>query len=140
LSVVIDANVVVVLALDRRRAPAVDDRLRRWAEVGEDLHAPALLPFEVASALATAVATDRLRSEDVARAWADISAVPMTLHALDDGPSVVATAQRLERRSAYDAAYVVLAQQIESKLWTLDRRLARNAGDRGLPVRLIETP
>jgi predicted nucleic acid-binding protein len=48
-------------------------------------------------------------------------------------------AQRLELRSAYDAAYVVLAEELDTKLWTLDGRLARNASSRGLPVQLIQT-
>jgi predicted nucleic acid-binding protein len=139
LSIVIDANVLAVLPLDRRRAPAVDRHLRQWRDAGEDLHAPALLPYELASALATAVAAGQLPREDAARAWAHVSTVPVVLHQLDDGPAVVAMTQRLERKSAYDAAYVVLAQQLGAELWTLDGRLARNAGDRGLPVRLIES-
>lgn len=63
---------------------------------------------------------------------------PRTLHALEEGPAVVAMTQRLERKSAYDAAYVVLADRLGAELWTLDGPLARNAGPRGLPVRLIE--
>jgi predicted nucleic acid-binding protein len=63
----------------------------------------------------------------------------IVLHPLDDAPAVVAMAQRLERSSAYDAAYIVLAQQLDAELWTLDAPLARNAGARRLPVRLIET-
>lgn len=39
-------------------------------------------------------------------------AVPVTLHDLDDGEAVVAMAKRLERKSAYDAAYVVLAEEL----------------------------
>lgn len=47
-------------------------------------------------------------------------------------------AQRLGRQSAYDAAYVVLAQELNAELWTLDGPLARNAIDVGLPVRLAD--
>jgi predicted nucleic acid-binding protein len=61
------------------------------------------------------------------------------LHQLGDTPAAVAMAQRLERRSAYDAAYVVLAEELGTQLWTLDGRLARNAAARGLPVQLIQT-
>jgi hypothetical protein len=49
LSVVLDANVLIVLALDRRRAVAVEELLRAWKAEGEELHAPALLRYEVAN-------------------------------------------------------------------------------------------
>lgn len=139
MSVVVDANALVVLALDRRRASAVEDLLRRWHAEGEDLNAPALLPYEIASALTRAVVAGHLANSQVVDAWEHIRAVPIVLHALDDVPKVVASAQQLERTSAYDAAYIVLAQQLDAELWTLDAPLARNAGARGLPVRLIET-
>jgi predicted nucleic acid-binding protein len=139
LSVVLDANALVVLALDRRRAPSVESLLRRWDADREDLHAPALLRYEIASALTRAVAAGQLPGSEVATAWQHIAAVPIMLHPLDDAAAVVAMAQRLERKSAYDAAYIVLAQDLAAELWTLDAPLARNAGARGLPVRLIET-
>jgi predicted nucleic acid-binding protein len=139
LSVVLDANALVVLALDSRRARSVELLLRGWHADGEDLHAPALLPYEIASALTRAAAAGQLPGSQVANAWEHIRGVPIVLHPLDDAPAVVAMAQRLERSSAYDAAYIVLAQQLDAELWTLDAPLARNAGARGLPVRLIET-
>jgi len=43
------------------------------------------------------------------------------------------------RKSACDAAYIVLAEELDAELWTLDGPLARNAGPRGLPVKLIAT-
>lgn len=138
MSVVIDANLLVVLALDRRRAPAVERCLQQWRDGGEDLHAPALLRYEVASAFANAVSAGQLSSEAAAQAWERTVKVPVVLHQLDDGPAAIAMAQRLERRSAYDAAYLVLAQELGGELWTLDGPLARNAGSRGLSVRLIE--
>ena len=127
-----------MLALDRGRAEAVEARLREWADAEEALHAPELLRYEAANALGRAVAAGQLPAFEVTGAWQVITAVPVTLHRLEDGPAVVSMTQRLERKSAYDAAYLVLADRLGADLWTLDGPLARNGGSRGLPVRLIE--
>ena len=84
-------------------------RLREWRDAGDELHAPELQRYEAANALARAVATGQLPASEVTAAWEVITAVPVTLHRLEDGPEVVAMTQRLERKSAYDAAYLVLA-------------------------------
>jgi predicted nucleic acid-binding protein len=139
LSVVLDANALIVLSLDRERAPAVERLLRAWKAESQDLHAPVLLRYEVASALALAVSAGQLEPGAVVDASKQIESVPIVLHQPMDTAAVVAMAQRLERRSAYDAAYLVLAEELETKLWTLDGRLARNADARGLPVQLIQT-
>lgn len=139
MSIVLDANALIVLALDRRRAVAVEEMLRVWKAEGEELHAPVLLRYEIASALAQAVSAEQLASDVVAEVSQRIGSVPIVLHQLNDIPAVVAMAQRLERRSAYDATYVVLAEELGTQLWTLDGRLARNAASRGLPVQLIQT-
>jgi predicted nucleic acid-binding protein len=76
----------------------------------------------------------------VSRACQRIAAVPITLHQLQDVAAAVTITQRLERKSSYDAAYIVLAEQLNAELWTLDGPLARNASLRELPVKLIETP
>jgi predicted nucleic acid-binding protein len=118
---------------------AVEKLLRTWKAEGEELHAPALLRYEVASAFALAVSAGQLEPKAVADVVQRIDSVPIVLHQPKDTPAVVAMAQRLERRSAYDAAYVVLADELDTQLWTLDGRLARNAVSRGLPVQLIQT-
>jgi len=124
-------------SLNDLRAPAVDRALREWGAAGETLHAPNLLRYEAASALTRAVVAGHLAADRVAAAWKRIMRVDVELHALGDGAAVVATALRLERSSAYDAAYVVLAQTLDAELWTLDGPLARNAEGVGLPVRLV---
>jgi predicted nucleic acid-binding protein len=50
----------------------------------------------------------------------------------------MAIAQTLRRQSAYGAAYVALAEQLKTELWTIDGPLARNASQTGLPVQLID--
>ena len=137
MSIVLDANALIVLSLDRQRAPTVEKLLRAWKAEGQELHAPVLLRYEVASALALAVSAGQLEPEAVADASKRIESAPIVLHQPKDTAAVVAMAQRLERRSAYDAAYLVLAEELDTKLWTFDGRLARNANARGLPVQLI---
>ncbi len=139
MTVVLDSNVAVALALDTERAPAIEDRLRAWEEANEALHAPSLFRFEVANALTRNIAAGKIDSADAKVAWQRIVAIEISLHGLTDGPAVIAIARQLKRENAYDAAYVALAQELDAELWTLDGPLYRNATSSDLPVRLIET-
>jgi hypothetical protein len=58
--IVVDRHLVVVLASRDPRAGAVEHHLRSWFEAGENLYAPALLPYEVASGLTRLSAAGRL--------------------------------------------------------------------------------
>jgi len=139
MTIVLDANVAVSLAIDPKRAEPIARLMRTWKAASETLHAPSLLRYEVASALTRAVVAGRLAPTDADIAWDRIVRLPIVLHELRDGPAVVAVARELRRESAYDASYVVLAQQLETTVWTLDGPLARNAAGSSLPVRLIDT-
>jgi len=137
---VIDSSLVVALALQDARALAVQALLRTWIAGDVELHAPALLPFEVASGLTQAVAAGKLMADRVAPAWQSAMDIPLTYHLLGPaGEAAVAIARRLERQSAYDAAYLALALALRSEVWTFDRKLAHNAGNLGYPVRLVES-
>lgn len=121
-----------------RRAEAVGRHVKALGESGEALHAPRLFRYEVANALTRKVVAGEIDVDDAARGWRQIVAMPIALHDLDDGPAVIKIALKLRRESAYDAAYVALAQELDAELLTLDGPLARNAVSVNYPVRLLE--
>lgn len=140
MSVVVDASLIVALLVADERQSAVRAHLEGWVESREQLHAPAVLPYEVANVLARLVFDGGLEGDEVADIWSDLAALDVVLHPFDfiqDGPEVATITSQLRRRHATDSTYIRLAQQLGTTVWTLDGPLARNAGDVGLPVRLI---
>lgn len=138
MSVVIDANALVAFVTNEPAASTVTELLHGWGSEGTSLNAPVLAPYEIANALAKKAAAGSLDDDAVREAWDVLDELPVLYHALRDGPGVVRATLALERRSAYDATYLVLAQDLDAELWTLDGPLARNATARGYPVHLIE--
>jgi predicted nucleic acid-binding protein len=139
-NVVVDASVIVALVVADERQGAAQARLQTWVESGEDLHAPAVLPYEVANVLARLVFDGDLPADSIAETWSDLAALDLVLHPFDvthDGSTVAAITRQLRRRHATDSTYIRLAQQLGTAVWTLDGPLARNAADVGLPVKLI---
>lgn len=140
MSVVVDASLIVALVVADGRQAAAQARLGGWVESGEELHAPAVLPYEVASVLARLVFDGALEADGIADTWSDLAALDIVLHPFDltqDGLAVAAITTQLRRRHATDSTYIRLAQQLDTAVWTLDGPLARNAADVGLPVTLI---
>ncbi len=140
MSIVVDASLVVALVVTDERQPAVRTRWAAWLDAGEELHAPGVLPYEVANVLARLVFDGALTSNDVTEIWHDLADLSLVLHPFEltrDGPEVAALTSRLHRRHATDSSYVCLAQRLETAIWTLDGALARNAADIGLRVELV---
>lgn len=134
--VVLDASVLVVLTTADPRRPAAERTARTWAHEQRELHAPALLPFEVASALTRLQSVGRMTAHHAKAARLIVLSMPITFHALHD-ERVLEIAARLNRRSAYDAAYIAVAEAVDGELWTFDGRLSRNASSAGFPIHLI---
>jgi predicted nucleic acid-binding protein len=86
------------------------------------LHAPSLVDYEVTSALRRV--GNRRRA---LQALDDLALIRLLRHAAR--PLLPRVWALRDRVSAYDAAYVALAEALELPLLTLDRRLARAAGD-----------
>lgn len=93
----------------------------------EDLHAPELVDYEVVAAVRGLVLSGQLsltRAEEVLVDFADLP-----IERWSASESLRRRAFQLsDNLSAYDAAYVALAEALECPLVTRDRRLARSSG------------
>lgn len=93
----------------------------------EDLHAPALVDFEFVSALRGLVRRAQLSADRALDALTDFD--DLTLRRWPSADALRRRAFQLrDVASAYDAAYVALAEALECPLVTRDRRLARSCG------------
>lgn len=138
MAIVIDASLVVGLVARDHRSDLISTTILRWLEAGENLHAPSLMPFEVASGLTRLVHAGAVPSNQVEDRWTKAIGLPIRLHPLASGIRAVEIALQLVRKSAYDAAYLALAEQLDAELWTLDRRLVNAASALDFRIHLLE--
>jgi predicted nucleic acid-binding protein len=139
-SVVLDASVIVAVLVADERQVAARAHLEDWLEAGEALHAPAVLPYEIANVLARLVFDGAMQVSEVSEIWDDLAALRLVLHPFDlteDGHEIAAITAQLGRRHATESTYVHLARRLGTVLWTLDTALVRNAADLGLAVQLL---
>ena len=121
---VLDASVVVDLLL-RANADALEERL---LAPQESWHAPYLLDLEVASALRRHTLAGAINHARGRQALIDFADMGITRYAhLDLLPRIW---QLRGSVTAYDGAYVALAEALEAPLLTRDRRLAQSSGHR----------
>lgn len=121
---VVDASVLVVGLLDDGPVGrSVRARLR-----GEQLVAPSHIDLEVISVWRGLARSGRIPAERIQDAVGDLQDFPMR--------RIVPTAllarcwELRDNITPYDAAYVVLAEALETTLLTADARLARASGPR----------
>lgn len=123
--IVLDASALLEVLLRMPAAPAVEKRL---FEPGESLHAPHLIDVEVAQVLRRFATAGHIDGGRGRMALDDLAALPLQRY--PHGmlmPRVWALRHNL---TAYDAAYVALAEVLEAPLLTRDGRIARAAGHR----------
>jgi predicted nucleic acid-binding protein len=105
--------------------PGTDDLRATLAE--EDLHAPTLVDYEVVSALRGLVQAGHLSATRAYDALTDFDALPIRRW-----PSAAPLRRRAlslrDQVSAYDAAYVALAEALRCPLVTRDSHLAHSRG------------
>jgi predicted nucleic acid-binding protein len=120
--IVPDASVVVELLLGTPRAPRVSERLF----AGESLHVPELLDLEVTQALRRYYLMGDLTAQRGVEALEDLAALPLRRYPHEPFLGRVWALRR--NVSAYDAAYVALAEALHATLITRDSCLASASG------------
>lgn len=122
--IVVDASVLApALADDGDDGDRVRKRLR-----GEQLIAPELVDLEVISTLRRAARAGRLDGRRSSQALTDLASLP--LRRVTHLPLLARIWELRDNLTAYDAAYVALAEALNALLLTADGPLGRASGVR----------
>jgi predicted nucleic acid-binding protein len=123
--IVIDASALLEVLLRTPSAKAIEKRL---FVPDQTLHAPHLLDIEVAQVIRRYAANGDISSDRGRAALVDLADLPLQRY-----PHVLLLPRVWALRhnlTAYDAAYVALAEALDAVLLTRDKRLAATAGPR----------
>ena len=121
--IVIDASAILDVLLRTPTAGVIEHRI--FID-GETLHAPHLLDLEVAQVIRRYVMVGTMSPDRGRNALADLRDFRLTRY-----PHTLFLPRIWELRpnlTAYDAAYVALAESLGAKLLTRDKRLAKSSG------------
>jgi predicted nucleic acid-binding protein len=120
--IVCDASALVALLLDS----GPDGQWVTETIAGADLTAPSLVGFEAANIIRRHELAGIVSSDQAAQAHADLLDLAIELWPYE---LLAARTWRLRNNlSSYDASYVALAELIEAKLVTLDKRIGGAPG------------
>lgn len=121
--IVVDASAVLEMLL----ATADGERIaRRLLAPGESLHAPHLLDLEVAQVLRRFVRSRELSAQRGAEALEDLLDLPVTRYPHE--PLLHRVWELRDNVTAYDAAYLALAEALDAPLLTRDERIGSAPG------------
>lgn len=123
--IVLDASAVVAMLLRLTQADRIMDRV--FAE-GETLHAPHLVDVEVSQVVRRYWRAGDITAARGEEALRDLADLPIERHTHE--PLLGRIWQLRHNATAYDAAYVALAEGLGAVLVTLDTSLARIPGAR----------
>ncbi len=131
--IVVDASAILALLLDTTAAPGIENRL---LGTGESLHAPHLLDLEIVQVLRRYVSVGALTPQRGKQALTDFADFPIIRYPHDLFLSRIWAL--CHNVTAYDAAYLALAESLPASLITCDARLAAAPGHR-TTIELVQT-
>jgi predicted nucleic acid-binding protein len=121
--IVVDASAILELILRTEVAPRIEDRL---FHSNETLSAPHLLDLEVAQVLRRYAASGEMTAERGMEALDDLGAFP--IHRYPHDFLLERVWELRHNVTAYDAAYLALAESLPATFITRDARLATAPG------------
>lgn len=119
--IVLDASALLEVLLQTPAAGAIEARLAE-----NSLHVPHLIDVEAAQVIRRLVAAKQLDPVRGQMALADLADTPLRRY--PHTPLLSRIWELRDNLTAYDAAYVALAEALDAPLLTRDRRLAAAAG------------
>ncbi len=134
MNLVIDASVTVAWYFDDETTPVTEAVLDRVSQTGAIV--PTLWRLEVANAFQSAIRQKRITAGYRDQALAELMKMPITIDTETNAYAWTTTLQLAERfgLTAYDSAYLELAQRRSYSLATLDARLRNAAVSLGLSL------
>ncbi len=131
--IVIDASAVLELLLQTELATDIADRV---LDARESVHAPHLLDVEVAQVLRRLVRARAVEQTRALEALVDLTELAIERHSHE--PLLRRMWAMRETLTAYDAAYIALAEALDAPLLTCDGKLSRAHGH-GAKIQFIRT-
>jgi predicted nucleic acid-binding protein len=131
---VLDCSIAIAWIFEDEAAPATDALLDRASRDGAAV--PALWHYEVGNVLMQASKRGRVPASRVAALLQRLQRLPIATHPAPQGlewAGIIGLATGL-RLTAYDAAYLDLAERLALPLATADRALREAAGSRGVAL------
>lgn len=129
--IVLDASALLEVLLQTPAGKTVE---RRIFSPNETLHAPHLIDIEVTQVLRRYAALGEIEPHRAQQALEDLTDMPLTRYPHQLFLSRIWSLR--DNVTAYDAAYVALAESLPATLLTRDRRLA-NAPGHGASIELL---
>ena len=127
MKIVADTNTFLVVALDEPEKQEIIALTN-----GQELIAPAVLPFEIGNALSALVKRNKLSEVEARAAWKACQKIPVDLRGVDIEQALnIAFENNIY---AYDAYFIECAINLRSPLLTLDRQLKSVALTQGLKI------
>lgn len=132
--IVLDISVTMPLFLEDESSGHVETLLD-WIASGDCL-VPSIWPYEMANSFVVAERARRLTIEDVIDGLSRIQRLEIDVDEVPVSPRRLAFIATQYGLTAYDAAYLELADRTGAELATLDKQLAKAAKKLGVPLTL----